>query len=122
MLNAVGRAMPTYIEGAGDICPFQEEEVRPHHTARPEVGTRASLSRVVLDIRSALTDCRVRDGVTLSFHHHLRNGDHVMNMVLTEAGRMGLRNLKVAATAIFGFVAVRIEGRTRSIYEVLLIL
>ncbi|WP_207005460.1 citrate lyase subunit alpha [Trinickia mobilis] len=33
---------------------------------------------------------RVRDGATLSFHHHLRNGDHILDMVLEVAAEMGL--------------------------------
>jgi len=33
----------------------------------------------------------LRDGMTISFHHHLRNGDYVLNMVLDEAAKMGER-------------------------------
>ena len=32
----------------------------------------------------------LRDGMTISFHHHLRNGDYVLNMVLDEAAKMGV--------------------------------
>jgi hypothetical protein len=50
---------------------------------------------------AALRECGVRDGATLSFHHHLRNGDHLMNLVLAEAARLGLRDLKIAPSSIF---------------------
>ena len=58
-------------------------------------------SKLLANIRSALAACDVRDGAMLSFHHHLRNGDHVMNLVLTEAARMGLRDLRIAPSSIF---------------------
>ena len=29
------------------------------------------------------------DGMTLSFHHHFREGDYVVNMVMEEVHRMG---------------------------------
>lgn len=43
----------------------------------------------------------IHDGMTLSFHHHLRNGDHVFNMVLREIKRRNLKNMILAPSAIF---------------------
>jgi citrate lyase subunit alpha/citrate CoA-transferase len=43
----------------------------------------------------------VRDGMTLSFHHHLRNGDGVVNAVLDTAAELGVKNLKVALSSVF---------------------
>ena len=36
-------------------------------------------------LRRAIELSGLRDGMTISFHHHLRNGDYVLNMVLQEA-------------------------------------
>lgn len=52
-------------------------------------------------LRRAIELSGLRDGMTISFHHHLRNGDYVLNMVLQEAARMGLRDLTVNASALF---------------------
>ncbi len=41
------------------------------------------------------------DGMTLSFHHHLRDGDNVLNMTLEEIKRRNLRNLHLCPSAIF---------------------
>ena len=38
--------------------------------------------------------------MTISFHHHLRNGDKVMNMVLEEVARMGFRNITVNCSSV----------------------
>lgn len=43
----------------------------------------------------------LKDGMTVSFHHHLRNGDYVLNMVMEKLHERGLKNLKVAASSIF---------------------
>ncbi len=51
-------------------------------------------------LRRAIELSGLRDGMTISFHHHLRNGDYVLNMVLQEAARMGLRDLTVNASAL----------------------
>ena len=43
----------------------------------------------------------LQSGMTISFHHHLRNGDYVLNMVLEAAAEMGLRDLTVNASSVF---------------------
>ena len=43
----------------------------------------------------------IKDGMTLSFHHHLRNGDYVLNMVLEEILKRDIKNIHLAPSAIF---------------------
>ena len=43
----------------------------------------------------------IKDGMTLSFHHHLRNGDFVLNHVLAEIKKRNLKDIGIAASAIF---------------------
>ena len=45
--------------------------------------------------RSGLTD-----GMTISFHHHFRGGDKVVNLVVDCLARMGLKNLHLAASSL----------------------
>ena len=45
--------------------------------------------------RSGLTD-----GMTISFHHHFRGGDKVVNMVVDKLAQMGFRNLHLAASSL----------------------
>ena len=47
--------------------------------------------------------------MTLSFHHHLRNGDHVLNKVLEAAAGLGLRDLCIAASSLFPVHAPLVE-------------
>lgn len=52
-------------------------------------------------LREAIEKAGLRDGMTISFHHHLRNGDYVLNMVLNEVAAMGIRDLTVNASSLF---------------------
>ncbi|MBY5502403.1 citrate lyase subunit alpha [Rhizobium leguminosarum] len=56
---------------------------------------------LLASLREALIACDIKDGATLSFHHHLRDGDAVLNQVLNTAAEAGLRGLTVAASSIF---------------------
>ena len=39
--------------------------------------------------------------MTVSFHHHLRNGDFVLNLVMGTIAEMGYKDIKLAASSIF---------------------
>lgn len=66
-------------------------------------------AKLLADIDTALDACGVEDGATLSFHHHLRNGDGVLNLVMDAVARRGLRDIHVAATSIFGVHAPLVD-------------
>ncbi len=59
------------------------------------------MSKLKASIREAIEACGLRDGMTISFHHHLRNGDHVLNMVMDVIAEMGYHDLTVNASSIF---------------------
>ena len=40
------------------------------------------MSKVVNSLKEAIKLSGLKDGMRVSFHHHLRNGDHVINMVM----------------------------------------
>ena len=58
-------------------------------------------NKVLPGITAALKEAGLGDGMTLSFHHHLRNGDHVLNAVMSAASDMGVTGLTVAASSLF---------------------
>lgn len=59
------------------------------------------MSKLVSSLREAIAASGLRDGMTVSFHHHLRSGDYVINMVMNEIAAMGIKNLTVNASSIF---------------------
>ncbi|MBQ7060857.1 MAG: citrate lyase subunit alpha, partial [Clostridia bacterium] len=59
------------------------------------------MSKLVSSIRQAILDSGLRDGMTVSFHHHLRNGDYVLNMVMQAIAELGIGALTVNASSLF---------------------
>lgn len=79
-------------------------EIRPHDDRTPDggpAGKSARRNKLLADIDAAISACGLQDGATVSFHHHLRNGDGVLNLVMDALAKRGLKNLHVAATSIF---------------------
>lgn len=52
---------------------------------------------------------KITDGMTLSFHHHLRNGDYVLNSVCEEIKNRNLKDMNLAPSSIFPNNACLVE-------------
>lgn len=59
------------------------------------------MSKLIGSVKEAIEKTGLKDGMTISFHHHMRNGDYVLDMVLEEAAAMGIKDLTVNASSIF---------------------
>ena len=59
------------------------------------------MNKLVSSIREAVKLSGLKDGMTVSFHHHLRNGDFVLNMVMNEIAELGIRDITVNASSLF---------------------
>ena len=59
------------------------------------------MTKLVKSIKEAVALCGLKDGMTVSFHHHLRNGDFVLNMVMEEVAAAGVKDLTVNASSLF---------------------
>lgn len=56
--------------------------------------------KLVPTLRDALEKCGIRDGMTVSFHHHFRDGDYIVNMVMAEIAAMGIKDITIAASSL----------------------
>jgi citrate lyase subunit alpha / citrate CoA-transferase len=104
MVNTLGREIPEYIDGYGKAVPFSGAfATRPGmHRYGPTVkAARPGESKLVKSLEDVFKRIPIRDGMTFSFHHHFRNGDELVNIVLATAARLGIRGLNVALSAIF---------------------
>jgi citrate lyase subunit alpha/citrate CoA-transferase len=104
--NAAGRLVPTVINGAPAV-PYQGVG-RFHPSGRkaaPPVSTcsdyPANGDKVVADLKTALLNAGLRDGMIISTHHHLRNGDYVANAVFAAAAELGVKDLRWFPSASF---------------------
>lgn len=101
--NAVGRKIPSFVEGIGQLLPFSG--AFNHVPQKPNASIPASSHRpgkvkLVASIRTALEKSGLQNGMTLSFHHHFRNGDHLVNMVMDEVAAMGIRDITIAPSSL----------------------
>lgn len=67
------------------------------------------MSKLVNSIREAVQLAGLKDGMTVSFHHHLRNGDYVLNQVMDTIAQLGIRDLNVNASSVFDAHAPLLE-------------
>jgi len=104
--NAAGRMVPTVVNGR-EHPPFAG--VGGHRPdgrrAAPRIATcldyPADGDKRVATIADALRAVGLADGMTVSTHHHLRNGDAVANMVFDAAAELGARDLMWFPSASF---------------------
>ena len=57
-------------------------------------------SKVVESLEQTINLCELKDGMTISFHHHFRNGDYIVNKVIDKLAEMGFKNLTLAASSL----------------------
>ena len=105
MINAVGREIPEEILKKTGKEPFKGAYAYDNHEYKKAAPTVRALcdpgrSKMVENIHEALVKCGIRDGMTLSFHHHFREGDYVVNMVMEEIHKMGIRDLTICASSL----------------------
>ncbi len=104
MKNSVGRDIPDYIENYGQVKPFEGAFANYGDRRRVSVKLRSikpGESKLVETIDEVLDKVGIRNGMTVSFHHHLRNGDFVLNLVMAAIAKRGIKDIMVAATGIF---------------------
>ena len=104
--NAAGRAVPSEVNGEA-VVPFQgvgkyTPDGKKH---APKISScndyPSDGNKLVSSLREALEKCGLKDGMTISTHHHFRNGDFLANMVFDIAHAMGIKGLRWFPSASF---------------------
>ena len=96
--NAVGRMVPTMVNGKPQIPYLGAGKYQPRgRKAAPPVRSSKDYlkngDKRVVDLETALRKCGLRDGMVISNHHHLRDGDRVALMALAAAEKIGVKDL-----------------------------
>ena len=104
--NAVGRMIPTEIngklaipfKGVGKHRPIGRKYAPPIATCTdyPDDG-----NKLAPDLKTALIKAGLKDGITISTHHHFRNGDLVANKIFNIAFKLGVKDLMWFPSASF---------------------
>lgn len=102
MKNKAGREIPDSIQGYGTVIPYQGPfALKPSGYRAGSVLKMAKpgQEKVLRSIEDAIAAADLKDGMTISFHHALRNGDRVMNLVISAIARMGFRDIRLAPSS-----------------------
>ena len=105
-VNAAGRRVPLDVNGRVSL-PYEGVGLHRPVGARHGAPIRSCAEyppdgdKRVPDLRTALERCGLEDGMTISSHHHLRNGDLVALAALQAAAELGARDLMWFPSASF---------------------
>ena len=104
--NAAGRMIPTEINGK-PVIPFRG----PHKYKTTGRKYAPSISNCgdypdngdkrLPNLKAALVEAGLKDGMTISTHHHFRNGDLVTNQIFKAASELGVKDLVWFPSASF---------------------
>jgi len=104
--NAAGRRVPTMVNNKPQIPYLGVGKYQPRgRKAAPLVRSNKDYpengDKRVADLETALRQCGLRDGMVISSHHHLRDGDKVALMALEAAARLDVKDLMWFPSASF---------------------
>ncbi len=101
MKNILGREIPVEYEEKFGLFQGQFEKRHVYQKASGEVTSiKPGESKIVDSIKDAIIKSGLKDGMTVSFHHHFREGDKVLNQVMSEIANLGIKNLTLASSSI----------------------
>ncbi|QEJ94954.1 citrate lyase subunit alpha [Treponema phagedenis] len=101
--NAVGRNIPSYVDGFGKTDPFMG--VNKIEPSGRKAGAKLRMkkgrdTKLVSSLKEAIKLSGLKNGMTISFHHHMRNGDYTVNMVLDVIADLGIKDLTLAPSSL----------------------
>ncbi|MUN91709.1 citrate lyase subunit alpha [Enterococcus gallinarum] len=101
VMNKVGKDIPQVYADQYSVFEGELAHIDTYQEAsRTVTPIRPRDTKLLSSIREAIEKTGLKDGMTISFHHHFREGDYVMNMVLEEIAGMGIKNISIAPSSI----------------------
>lgn len=101
MKNSIGREIPKEVINERSLFQgafFKEEEIKK--VAPIIKPVKPSHNKLLSTIEEAIIKCGLKDGMTISFHHHFREGDYVLNMVVDIIAKLGIKNLTLVPSSL----------------------
>jgi citrate lyase subunit alpha / citrate CoA-transferase len=104
--NAAGRLVPLCVNGV-DQTAYQGigKYIPSGVKSKPRVRSCAEFppdgNKIVRTLAAALKKAGIRSGMTISTHHHLRNGDILTNYLFDTIRKLGIRDIRWYPSASF---------------------
>lgn len=104
MINRVGRNIPDgfLVNGREAFQGQFYRDNKEYKKASPKVRTflDPAQNKLVSTLREAIQKCGLKDGMTISFHHHFRDGDYIVNMVVETIADLGIKDIAICASSL----------------------
>lgn len=100
--NKVGRLIPEEI-GGRKLEPYEgpfEKESTSRRFGKLQRKMEPGQSKLKANIKEAILASGLKDGMTISFHHHFRDGDYVVLKVFEVIRELGLKDLVLAPSSL----------------------
>lgn len=102
--NKAGIEIPSVIPGYDkEIIPYNGVFGTEPKAYTPSLKVKSSKpgdSKMLASVEEAVKKSGLKDGMTISFHHHLRNGDYTLNMVMDVIASLGIKDLTICASSL----------------------
>lgn len=99
--NDVGRFIPIHISGYGETKPFRDGKEYTPQLLKTALSRKKTPLKVS-SLREAILLSGLKNGMRISFHHHLRLGDLVVGLVLEQLETLGFRDLVLCVSSLMG--------------------
>lgn len=104
MINKIGREIPDELLNDG-LEVYQGLYYKDNYIYKKAAPTvRAVIDpvqqKLVGSLKEAIEKCGLTDGMTVSFHHHFRDGDYIVNMVMLTIAEMGIKDITICASSL----------------------
>ena len=98
-MNAAMREIPLELPGMEKLQPFVGAWAMHPQSSR-KLLSAGRPSKVLGSLDEAIRKSGLESGMTVSFHHHFREGDCIVNLVMEAIARAGLRDMTLAASSL----------------------
>ena len=112
MINKIGREIPDNLKELNDKKVFNGEfALEPTGRLRGRIISKIEpgQGKLLDSIEEAIKKVGLKDGMTISFHHHFREGDYILNKVMDIIAKMGIKNITIAPSSLNGVHSPLIE-------------
>jgi citrate lyase subunit alpha / citrate CoA-transferase len=101
MKNIIGREIPEEILKGKQVYQgqfaMQSEVAKVGANIKP---VKPGDNKLLDNLEEAIVKCGLKSGMTISFHHHFREGDYILNMVLDVIAKLGVKDLTLASSSL----------------------
>ncbi len=103
MKNAIGKEIPAAIAGIDKVLPYKglfDAMPEGRIAGKTKKMVKPGDSKLLNSIEEAVEKSGLKDGMTISFHHHFRGGDYIVNKVMDVIAAKGIKNIRICSSSL----------------------